>query len=145
MQNILVIDDEEEVLDFLCDIIEEMGVKAVGASNGSEALDKILYDTFDIYLVDYNMPIVNGEQFIQRLKMQDPDSIVIMLTGNDEPKTIIKIMKLGIFDYILKPIKLQPLQEVIRKALEHRNEQQLRHWRYICLFCAGQSVLGSVS
>lgn len=121
-KKVLVIDDEEDVREFLLDIIDEMGFQVDGVDDGSTAVEKILYDKYDVYIVDYNMPIMNGEQFIKRLKLQEPDSVVVMLTGNSDPQTIINIMKLGIFDYIIKPIKLDTIENVLQKSIRHREE-----------------------
>ncbi|MCB1190614.1 MAG: response regulator [Leptospiraceae bacterium] len=121
-RKILVVDDEMDVREFLCDIIDEMGFHAEGSNDGSSAMEKLLYNKYDLYIVDYNMPIMNGDQFITRLKLQEPDAVVVMLTGNSESHVIINIMKLGVYDYILKPIKLKTIEDVVKKAIQHKEQ-----------------------
>lgn len=115
---ILIAEDDLEYRDILENLCIDLNFECYLAANGREALHQILLEKFDLFLIDYNMPVVNGAQFVTSLKIKIPDSIVIMLTGVNDSDKIIEIMKLGVFDYLVKPCSLVQIEEAIEKALK---------------------------
>jgi CheY-like chemotaxis protein len=78
---ILVVDDEQAVVDGICDLIEPLGHKAVGVTSGYDALDRFGRDRYDLAIVDVVMPGMNGLEVIRRLRMIDPSARIVALTG----------------------------------------------------------------
>lgn len=101
---ILIIEDKKEnciLLESLCD---ELSVKHEVAPNGAEALKQIENKKYSIFILDLMMPVMDGGSFLVKLKEIYPNAIVLVQTAIDSNEKIIEIMKLGVFDYILKPI-----------------------------------------
>ncbi|TGL74501.1 hybrid sensor histidine kinase/response regulator [Leptospira yasudae] len=116
---ILIVEDKQEnsiLLESLCD---ELGVKHEVASNGAEALHKIQDRKYSLFILDLMMPVMDGGSFLVKLKEIYPNAVVLVQTANDSNEKIIEIMKLGVFDYILKPIYPEIFLKVLQKALNY--------------------------
>lgn len=121
MLKIMVADDEPKIRRGIKNAIDwnEIGFEFVGeAEDGQEALAVAWECRPDVLLVDINMPIVNGLEFAQRLMRDLPKSLVIIITGYDEFGYAQKALKLGVFDYLLKPVAEEELHEVLLRARE---------------------------
>ncbi len=117
---VLIVEDSEEFQVLLEGFLEEMGLETRLAENGQEALELIKAQEFSIYIVDLMMPVMDGKTFIPLLKKKQPEAIIVVQSGIDSPESIIEIMKLGVFDYIIKPIDPALFRDTIDKALEFR-------------------------
>lgn len=96
---------------------ETIGFEFVGeAEDGEEALQLALDREPDVLLVDINMPFVNGLEFVERLLRDRPRALVIIITGYDEFAYAQQALKLGVFDYLLKPVTDEQFYEVLMKA-----------------------------
>lgn len=116
---ILIVEDKQEnsiLLESLCD---ELGVKHEVASNGAEALKRIEDKKYSLFILDLMMPVMDGGAFLTKLKEIYPNAIVLVQTAIDRNEKIIEIMKLGVFDYILKPIYPDIFLKVLQKALNY--------------------------
>ncbi|MDI6711361.1 MAG: sigma-54 dependent transcriptional regulator [Thermoanaerobacterales bacterium] len=118
MTRILVVDDEESVCQMLSDILADEGYRAETAGDGREALEKLKREPFDVALVDIRMPEVDGMQLLEHVQAAGLTLPVIMMTAYGTTETAIQAMKLGAFDYVLKPFNLEELLITLRKAVE---------------------------
>lgn len=117
---ILIVEDKLEntlMLEALCD---EFGIQYQSASNGEEALEMAKANKYSFYIVDLMMPVMDGPTFIQRLKEFQPDATILVQTALDSTDTVIEVMKLGVFDYIIKPILPDQFQKALSKAVDYR-------------------------
>lgn len=135
-KRILVAEDEAVLGFHLKHVLIEHGYTVTVAKDGKEALDSYLESPFPVVLTDYEMPGLNGEELISALKTSDIQPVIIMITGKSEPNFIISIMRMGIFDYVIKPIQEFELAMKVKRAFEFyqmrrietitKKEQQLR-------------------
>ena len=119
--NVLVVDDEPGMREFLEIMLGKEGYSVKTASNGEEAIQKIRNEAFDLALVDIQMPGLNGIDVLRSAKETTPDTTIIMITAFASHETAIEAMKLGAYDYITKPFKIDEIKIVIGKSLERKN------------------------
>lgn len=127
--NVLIVDDEEDFLETLIKRLNKRQVDASGARSGEEALRLLKEKTFDVVILDVKMPGgMNGIEALREIKKIQPLAEVILLTGHASVETSIEGMKLGAFDYLLKPIKLDYLLKKIALAIEKKDthDQKIR-------------------
>ncbi len=126
MTKILVVDDEEDILDFLSYNLKKEGFEVQTASNGSDALEIALKTQPDLIILDIMMPQLDGIEVCRRLRAQPQflKTIITFLTARDEDITQIKALDVGGDDYITKPIKPQVLISRV-KALLRRNKKEV--------------------
>jgi len=119
---ILVVDDEEGVRTFLAESIERDGHEVVQAEDGVAALQAAREEPFDVVLTDLRMPKMDGMTLVRTLRTEQPDVELIVLTAFGDVGTAVEAMKLGVFDYLQKPLSgPAAAREMIRGALERRN------------------------
>ncbi|HSV95980.1 MAG TPA: response regulator [Spirochaetota bacterium] len=119
-QPILIVEDTKQTQSLLQSICKNMDVPAVVASNGEAALKMLDEREFSLFIVDLMMPVMDGKTFISHLKKRLPESVVLVETALDSPNTIIDIMKMGAFDYIIKPIDPELFQNSVARGLEYK-------------------------
>ena len=118
-ETILIVDDEKSVLKGLQMTLE--GPYAVAtAGTGAEAAAQLERETPDLVLLDIGLPDVSGLEILQKIKADDPDVIVVMVTAVDDVKTVVKALKAGAYDYLVKPLDGQEVKVTVRNALESR-------------------------
>ena len=118
---ILVVDDEVDFLETIINRLNKRKLDAVGATSGEEALELIKEKLFDVVLLDIKMPGgMDGIEVLREIKRIKPLVEVILLTGHASVETSIEGMKLGAFDYLLKPIKFEDLLQKIASAFEKK-------------------------
>jgi DNA-binding NtrC family response regulator len=130
--SILVVDDEPDFLETIVRRLQKRNIEADGASSGEEALKKMNEKRFDVVILDIKMPGgMDGIQTLREIKKIHPLCEVILLTGHGSVETSIEGMKMGAFDYLLKPVKLEVLLVKIGEALEKVDihEQKIRKAR----------------
>lgn len=118
---ILIVDDEQRVREILSRKLTGNGYQCLVASDGNSALKFLKNDQIDLVLLDIMMPGKSGEDVLQEIKTEYPDTAVIMVTAIADVQTAIGLMKLGAYDYIIKPVELNILTVSLEKALEKRN------------------------
>ncbi len=123
---ILVVDDEEDFLETLIIRLKKRNIDPTGCRSGEEALETMRDESFDVVILDVRMPGMNGLEVLHRIKEKHPGTEVIMLTGHASVRTGIEGIKLGAFDYLLKPVEIEQLVVKIRQAHEKiiREEKQ---------------------
>lgn len=122
---ILIADDEKHILDMLSDFMEGIGYHADLAGSVDSALALMQTNEYDILLTDKNMPDTEGNQeggmrLLKHAKEHNPLTEVIMITGYATVESAVEAMKLGAFDYVMKPIPLNELKEKIDRVLEYK-------------------------
>jgi formate/nitrite transporter len=125
---ILVIDDEKIVSESLRKTLAQRDFEIDTAQSGREGLEKVKKKPFDLMLVDLKMPDANGLDLIQQIKEEQPEAVVVMITGYPEVGTATQALKTGAFDYIPKPFTPEEISSVVEKALiaKVRREKDLQ-------------------
>ena len=114
---ILVVDDEAPVRDMIRRGLSQMGGFSVEvAQNGSEALQKIEKDVYDLVLTDLKMPEMDGIQLLRTIKGTRPEVMVVLMTAYGTIETAVEAMRIGANDYITKPVDLNDLLVRVSKA-----------------------------
>ena len=117
---ILVVDDEPGMRTFLEIILRKEGYSVETAADGMKALDNINNNVFDLAILDILMPVMNGIEVLKRIIEKSPETTVIIITAFASHETAIEAMKLGAYDYITKPFKIDEIKLVIKKALDKK-------------------------
>jgi len=117
---LLIVDDEEIMRKRLSKYLIKWGFDISTARNGKEALEKIKKQDYIIVLLDVLMPVMDGIETLGEIKKIRPMTEVIMLTGYASARVAIKGMKLGAFDYLVKPFDRDELIAKLRMACEKR-------------------------
>lgn len=117
---ILVVDDEEDFLETLVNRLNRRGMSAQGALSGREALKMMEEKEFDVVVLDVRMPGMDGLEVLREVKNRCPFVEVILLTGHGSVESGIEGMRLGAFDYVMKPADLEVLIEKIQQARERK-------------------------
>lgn len=129
---VLVVDDEDGIRQALTRFLTRLGYQVSAAANAHEALERVPADQPQAMLCDIRMPEISGVQLLPKVLAQDPDLAVIMLTAIDEPRTAIECLKLGAYDYLIKPVDLEELELSLQHALRQRqlevDRRQLEQW-----------------
>jgi two-component system, sporulation sensor kinase E len=118
LTKIIIVDDEIELMGALCDALSARGYDATGFSSAAEALQVLQKQDFDVLLLDLMMPEMDGIEFLKKSRTICPQIISIIMTGYATVPSAIETMKLGAFDYVLKPFKMDILLPVITRAME---------------------------
>lgn len=129
---VLVVDDEDGIRQALNRFLTRLGYRVVEAESGASALERIAADRPQAMLCDIRMPNMTGVELVPKALAADADLAIIMLTAIDEPRTAIESMKLGAFDYLIKPVDLDELELSIQAALRQRqleiDRRELEQW-----------------
>jgi len=127
---ILIIDDETSQREILAGFLKKLDYKIEKAATGREGLEIISNNVVDVVLTDYKMPDMNGMEVLDEIKKLNPEIAVIMFTAYGSIEKSVEAMKKGAEDYLIKPINLDELEIIIKKAIEKRTliseNEQLR-------------------
>jgi DNA-binding NtrC family response regulator len=128
----LVVDDEQDFLETLVNRLGKRSIDTTGVRSGEEAVEVMKKKLFDVVILDIKMPGgMDGIETLREMKKIQPLAEVILLTGHASVETSIEGMKLGAFDYLIKPIKLEELLTKMAQAFEKKNahDQKIRSAR----------------
>lgn len=129
---LLVVDDEEVIRDLCREILSRQGYGVDTAENGMAALKKVARSNYDLVLVDYNMPVMDGLELLGNIKRDYPFVEVIIMTAFGTIRNAIEAMKKGAYDFILKPFNADQIEVVVRNCLEKvhldKENQELRRF-----------------
>ena len=115
---ILLIEDDPGSREALLSLLKGSGFNMRECSNGTEGLQLLTGERFDIVISDLFLPDMNGIEILTRVKLDSPRTEVILITGHASAETAVKAMKEGAFDYITKPLNIEELRIIIDKAVE---------------------------
>ena len=123
---ILVIDDEKNIREGLQMALEDDGYEVLTAADGTAGLQKALSDVVDLIITDLRMPGIGGQELLRRVTSETPGVPVIVLTGHGTVETAVEAMRMGAYDFLTKPLDLDRLSLLVKRALQNR-ELVLRH------------------
>jgi len=118
MPRILIVDDEAGMREFLSILLEREGFEVACAKDGQEALDAVRKGHFDLIISDLKMPAVDGVRLLDGVQKLRPETPVILITAHASAESAIEAMKLGAFDYLTKPFRVEEIRPIIARALE---------------------------
>ncbi len=125
--NILVVDDEQEFRELTVKRLAKRGYTVSGAESGEAALQQLAKTIDkDVVLLDVKMPGMDGIETLKRIRAEHPLLEVVLLTGHASVESGIEGMKLGAFDYLMKPIELDPLVEKLTLAYRKKREHEAK-------------------
>ena len=129
---VLVVDDEDGIRQALTRFLTRLGYDVQAAANAAEALQLLPAHHPQAMLCDIRMPETSGVELLPKVLAQDPDLAVLTLTAIDEPRTAIGCLKLGAYDYLIKPVDLEELELSLQHALRQRqlevDRRELEQW-----------------
>lgn len=123
-----MVDDEVNLLKALSDILKKNGYEVAVARDGPSALQILQKDSFDVALLDIRMPQMNGVELLEKLKAQHQGMEVIVMTAYGTIETAKRSMKLGAYDYILKPLDIDEVLMNIGKIVQLRAVAREAHF-----------------
>lgn len=123
---VLIIDDEENIRNGLATNFELEDYEVKTASNGKDGLDLIFKGDIDLVITDLRMDGISGEEVVRRVTTETPGIPVIVLTGHGSIDAAVDAMKAGAYDFLTKPLNLDQLNIIVKRALQNR-ELSLQH------------------
>ena len=116
--DVLFVDDDEELLAGLVNYFGQMGYQVDAAENAERAIEKLQSRAYDVAVLDVLMPGMSGVELLEKIKVDNSETEVILLTGEGTIETAVEAMKLGAHDFLTKPIRMKQLDAVVQKAAE---------------------------
>src|SRR2546425_10783191 len=120
---VLVVDDERSMRDLLSITLRQAGYDVTLADGGENAIDALKSDSFDLVVTDLRMRKLDGLAVLRGAKEISPSTVVVVVTAFASTETAVEAMKLGAYDYVTKPFKLDELRLTIANALERKRLQ----------------------
>lgn len=151
MFKVLIADDEPKIRKGLKQWIDESPYNfqvAAEAKNGREALECVIKESPELFLVDINMPTMSGLEFIRQIKKISPNSIIVIITGYGSFEYAHKAIKLQVFDYLLKPVSKSEFDRLLRKIAENLGMDSMEvisedHTKYSCIIRSVKAYIDS--
>lgn len=122
MAKILIVDDERSIRNTLKDILEVESYQVDVVESGIEAFELIKENNYDVVFSDIKMPQMDGVELLQKIKVNNPETPIIMISGHGTIETAVDCIKKGAYDFIEKPIDLNRLLIVVRNALDRTKQ-----------------------
>ena len=120
MPSVLIVDDSTDIHGMLEAVIQPIGFTAAFATDGPKALDRYKAERFDLVLVDVKMPLMDGITLLRELKKLDANAVVVVMTAFANPSYALDALKLGAFDFLQKPFKVDELISALKRGVEFR-------------------------
>lgn len=137
IERTLIVDDETIMRNFLAETLRRKGIEVFTAENGKSALRLLKEKSFDLVITDLNMPDLTGIDVLKAVKQKSPETIVIIITAFGSIENTVEAMKLGAFNYLIKPFSPDTIEAVLEKAEEH--QALIQENRYLRENFAGSS------
>jgi len=118
--NILIVDDERSMREVLEIFLKNEGYNVTTAGDGMTAIEAIQKDIFDLVITDLRMPNISGIDLLKTIKEISPDTVVVIITAFGTTESAVEAMKLGAFDYIQKPFRMDDIRLVVNNAIERQ-------------------------
>ncbi|MFC1501944.1 sigma-54-dependent transcriptional regulator [bacterium] len=118
--NILVVDDDDIMRDSCFQILRGSNCQVRAAETGDKALELMKKEFFDIVILDLKMPGLSGMEVLKWVKEENPETIVIVITGYATVDSAVEAMKNGAYDFLPKPFTPEELRVIVRRAMEKR-------------------------
>ena len=118
---VLVIEDEADIREIVCEFLSILDVDYLSASNGKEAFEIIEKENFDIVFTDLKLPDINGMKIIEKIKESDTNTFLAVISGFCEEMIKEKAFRAGVDYYIEKPFSFKEISEVLELARQKKN------------------------
>jgi DNA-binding NtrC family response regulator len=115
---ILVVDDNRDLREILEEYLRGEGDNVEGADNGKEALEKYRDNYYDLIITDLNMPELAGMELIKTIQQENEITEFVIITGYASMDSAVEAIKIGAFDYIVKPFRIEELKVVVKNVRE---------------------------
>ncbi len=122
---VLVVDDEPEIREILCDLLG-FDYECAAAASAEEALAHLRAERRDLVISDITMGGMSGLEMIPHVLALSPETVVVMISGMQTIESAIEALRLGAFDYIMKPFDLRQVEAAVRRALEHHGLREAK-------------------
>ncbi|MEZ5315387.1 MAG: sigma-54 dependent transcriptional regulator [Chlamydiales bacterium] len=119
IQTVLVLDDEKLMRRFLEEALQKKGLSVDAVENGKEGLLLLKKNTYDLVITDMKMPGISGIEVLKKIREWSPQTLVLVMTAFGTIENAVEAMRLGAFNYLLKPFTPDTLEALINKAAEH--------------------------
>ncbi len=126
-EKVLLVDDEEVILELTTLLLKKRGFEVLLARNGEECVRAVAEHQPALVLLDYMMPVMNGLDALKQIKINYPDTYVIMFTGKGSEEVAVELMKAGASDYLQKPFSNKHLQDRVDSILSIRKVELENH------------------
>ncbi|MHB8109226.1 MAG: UDP-3-O-acyl-N-acetylglucosamine deacetylase [Syntrophorhabdaceae bacterium] len=131
MNKVLIIDDEKNILDSLCGILEDEGFVVLKAMDGKQGLEMFDRESPDIVLLDVWMPELDGIQVLKEIRLKKDDARVVVISGHGTISTAVEAVKMGAYDFLEKPLSIDKVLEVVSRSIDtgRKQESGLNHFK----------------
>ena len=119
MAEILVVDDDDIIRETLCELLSEDHACQTAAT-AEQALAKLQSQAFDVVLTDFSMPGLSGLDLLNRVVQLYPGTPVIVVSGLSDQEQAQSLIGQGAFDYLLKPFRLEVVEDSVKRAIAYR-------------------------
>jgi DNA-binding NtrC family response regulator len=117
--SLLIVDDERWIRESCKEVAENMGFKVFTADSAVAAVKQLESHTIDVVLLDIKLPGPDGLELLLKIKQQQPETEVIMITGHATVDSVLTAMKSGAYDYLRKPFNIEELKLLLERVTEH--------------------------
>jgi two-component system, NtrC family, response regulator HydG len=125
MESILIIDDNADICLLLDRFLTKQGYKTATAQRGEDGLILLRKDTFELVICDFKLPDIDGLEILRRIKVLNPTTAVIIITGYSDVRVAVQAVKHGAYDYVTKPLYPDEILYTIKGALDRRSQSLL--------------------
>lgn len=125
-KNVLIVDDEQPIVKNFSRLLKEEGFNVYVATNGKEALEQTSKHSFDLMLIDFRLPDIDGTDLVKKMGTKAKDATKLMITGFATLETRIKALEFGIEAFVEKPIAPEDLLSLIRIKMSERQNMRLQ-------------------
>jgi two-component system response regulator PilR (NtrC family) len=120
VDRVLIVDDEPGMRDFLSILLRKEGYAVSAAESSDKAIELVARGEFDLVISDISMPGLSGIEVLRQARASSPDTPVILITAYASTESAVEALKLGAYDYLIKPFDVEELKNVVHNALEKR-------------------------
>jgi two-component system response regulator PilR (NtrC family) len=120
MARVLIVDDEDELREMLAETVRSLGHEVFTAEDGEKGLHVYKQQEIDLVITDLKMPRMDGLTLLREIRLVKPDAVVLMITAFPTIDSAVQAIKLGAYDYIIKPFKIEQIEVVVRRAVEKK-------------------------
>ena len=117
MSSILLVDNEPDILEVLEVFVQGEAARVFKATSAAEALSLLDQNKIDVVISDIHMPDMSGLELLRKAKGLSPELAFVMITGNAQKETVFDALQHGAYDYLNKPLKMEDVQKIVRRAL----------------------------
>ena len=118
--NLLLVDDEEQFLTTAKKLMDKRGINTFICTNGFDALRILKERRIDVVLLDLKMPGINGVEVLRKMRLHHPGVEVILLTGHASVESAVEGLKLGAYDYLMKPSTIPDIVDKVKQAYDRK-------------------------